>query len=251
MTTPAPINIFDFDGTLTTETWPKFLAWTKKFGYNGTERNDQLEAALADYRATHTGDYLETYFGFFSDLLTDHGATLTYPEFMEGERFVTYNPGVTDFIQASQIKNYIVSGGLREFLQHLAIAPHFHGIYGTPVCHDESGLISGIGEVMTNVKKLRAIADILVKNGRQPDDCRDVFYVGDGYSDAPAMRFVHDRGGKAIFVLPASQDDLYFETNQQIYRDLNADGIIDFCCLADYRPGTDLANLLNRQASVL
>lgn len=29
------INIFDFDGTLTTETWPKFWVWVKKFGYNG------------------------------------------------------------------------------------------------------------------------------------------------------------------------------------------------------------------------
>ena len=27
-----PINIFDFDGTLTTETWPKFWVWAKKFG---------------------------------------------------------------------------------------------------------------------------------------------------------------------------------------------------------------------------
>ena len=27
-----PINIFDFDGTLTTETCPKFLVWIKKYG---------------------------------------------------------------------------------------------------------------------------------------------------------------------------------------------------------------------------
>ena len=45
-----PINIFDFDGTLTTETWPKFWVWVKKFGYSGEKRNDNLESALADYR---------------------------------------------------------------------------------------------------------------------------------------------------------------------------------------------------------
>ena len=36
------INIFDFDGTLTTETWPKFWVWVEKFGYNGIQRNDEL-----------------------------------------------------------------------------------------------------------------------------------------------------------------------------------------------------------------
>ena len=40
-----PINIFDFDGTLTTETWPKCWVWAKKFGFNGEKRNDNLEKA--------------------------------------------------------------------------------------------------------------------------------------------------------------------------------------------------------------
>lgn len=59
------INIFDFDGTLTTETWPKFWVWVKKFGYNGEQRNDDLENALAEYRKSHVGDDLETFFLFF------------------------------------------------------------------------------------------------------------------------------------------------------------------------------------------
>ena len=42
-----PINIFDFDGTLTTETWPKFWVWVEKFGYNGTQRNGELEIGRA------------------------------------------------------------------------------------------------------------------------------------------------------------------------------------------------------------
>lgn len=49
------INIFDFDGTLTTEIWPKFWVWVKKFGYSGEKRNDE---------------------------------TLTYEELMEGEEYI-------------------------------------------------------------------------------------------------------------------------------------------------------------------
>lgn len=242
-----PINIFDFDGTLTTETWPKFWVWAKKFGYNGEERNDNLENALAEYRRTHTGDDLETFFGFFNDLLSDNNEIITYEELMEGEKYIKYNPGVDEFIQNLFVKNYIVSGGLREFLQNLKIAKYFSGIYGTPVQHNENGLISGIGEVMTNDKKILAIQDILKKNNKQENDCRNVYYIGDGYSDAVAMRFVHNNGGKAVFVHQPNRDDGLYHYTNKIYETLNADGMIDFCCVADYRNGSTLSDILQRK----
>ncbi len=117
-----PINIFDFDGTLTTETWPKFWVWVKKFGYNGEKRNDDLEKALAEYRKNHIGNSLETFFGFFHNLLVNNNETLTYEELMEGEKYIKYNPGLNDFFENCSAKNYIVSGGLTEFLKNLKIA---------------------------------------------------------------------------------------------------------------------------------
>ena len=240
-----PINIFDFDGTLTTETWPKFWVWVKKFGYSGEKRNDNLEKALAEYRKIHVGDELELFFGFFNDLLVDNNEIITYEELMEGEKYIKYNPGVDEYIQKSFVRNYIVSGGLREFLQNLKIAKYFHGIYGTPVKHDENGLISGIGEVMTNNKKILAIKDILKNNNRQENDCRNVYYIGDGYSDAAAMRFVHNNGGKSVFVHLLNKNDKYYEHNDKIYQKLNEDGIVDYCCVADYRNGSILSKILN------
>ncbi len=41
--------------------------------------------------------------------------------------------------------------------------------------------------------------DILKRNGRIGNDCRNVNFIGDGYSDASAMRFVHNNGGKIHF----------------------------------------------------
>lgn len=242
-----PINIFDFDGTLTTETWPKFWVWVKKFGYSGEKRNDDLEKALSEYRKTHEGNSLETFFGFFHDLLVNNNETLTYKELMEGEKYIEYNLGLNDFIEKSFAKNYIVSGGLREFLKNLKIARYFDGIYGTPVQHNTNGLISGIGEVMTDDKKILAIKDILKKNNRIGNDCRNVYYIGDGYSDATAMRFVHSNGGKAVFVHQSNQDDKFYDYNNKIYQTLNADGMVDLCCVADYRNGSILSNILQRQ----
>ena len=83
--------------------------------------------------------------------------------------------------------------------------------------------------------------------GRQANDCRNVYYIGDGYSDATAMRFVHNNGGKAVFVHQPSQDDEFYHYNNKIYQTLNADGMIDFCCIADYRNGSMLSNILQRQ----
>lgn len=241
------INIFDFDGTLTTETWPKFWVWVKKFGYDGSARNDHLEQAIAKYRSTNSGNSLETFFGFFNDLLVDNYETISYKELLEGEKYIKYNPGMIDFLAKASVKNYIVSGGLKEFLQNLNINNYFEGIYGSTVHHNEEGLIVGIDEVMTDDKKILAICDILKKNGRSKNDCRNVYFIGDGCSDEPAMRFIHENGGKAIFVhQPFNDDDLYDYSNK-IYEILNADGIIDFCSVADFRDDSILSKVLRRE----
>lgn len=245
------INIFDFDGTLTTETWPKFWVWIKKFGYCGEQRNDKLENALAEYGKNNHRNDLENFFYFFNDLLVNNNETLTYEELMEGERYIQYNPGVIKYIETSCEKNYIVSGGLKEFLRNLKIAKYFDNIYGTPVKHNDKGLISGIGKVMTDDRKLLAIQDILKKNHRQENDCRNVNYIGDGYSDAMAMRFVHNHGGKAIFVYPSNKEDKFYEHNNHIYQTLNTDGMIDFYCIADYTEGSILLNILQSKEEKL
>ena len=61
------------------------------------------------------------------------------------------------------------------------------------------------------------------------------------------MRYVHNNGGKAIFVYQSNQDDEYYHYNNKIYQTLNANGMIDFYCIADYRNGSILSNILQRQ----
>lgn len=240
------INIFDFDGTLSNDTWPKFWVWVKKFGYDGSKRNDELEVALAEYRKTHDGDHLETFFGFFNDLLTTHGTGISHEELMEGEHYIIYNPGVEDFLATTNSTNYIVSGGLTDFLKGLRTAKFFKGIYGTPLEYDENGLITHIGKVMTNADKVLAIQEILSNNGHENHNCENVTYIGDGYSDAESMRFVHEHGGKAIFVhQPDNNDKFAEEHNRKIFQMLVDDGVVDYSFVADYSAGTDLYKALN------
>ncbi|MCI9281575.1 MAG: haloacid dehalogenase-like hydrolase [Bacilli bacterium] len=239
------INIFDFDGTLTTETWPKFWVWVEKYGYDGKKRNEELEFALAQYRKVNIGNELETFFGFFNSLLQKNNDTITLEELMNGEKYIKYNPGVIDFLKNNNAKNYIVSGGIKEFLNNLSISSYFEEIYGTPLIW-EKNKICGIGSVMTDDKKIVAIKEILKDNNRKNNDCRNVYYIGDGYSDYAAMEFVHRNGGKAIFVHQPNKDDELYQHNLEIYELLNKNNIVDFCCIADYTKNSKLYNILKR-----
>ena len=244
--THKTINIFDFDGTLTTETWPKFWVWVEKFGYDGTHRNDTLENALAEYRKAHTGSHLETFFGFFNDLLHDNNEKLTLNDLMLGKKYIKYNTGLSTFLEDSSSNNYIVSGGIKDFLDNLQISKYFSGIYGTSLTYNNEKLITGIGKIMTDDDKLKSIKEILSTNSML--DCKNVYYIGDGYSDKDAMTFIHNNGGKAIFVYHPDTTDELSEYNQKVYHDLNKTGIIDYCVPADYRKNSELYNLLQRKA---
>ncbi len=241
------INIFDFDGTLTNDTWPKFWVWVKRFGYQGISRNADLEGALAEYRSKNAGNPLETFYAFFNHLLVSNNATITLDELMEGEQYIVYNPGVLEFLESSEIKSYVITGGLKDFVRNLSIAKYFEGVYGTSVIFDQEGRIPGIGEAVTDDKKVDAIREILRINGRVAEDCRGVTFVGDGYSDADSLKFVHEHGGIAIFVHQPDNNDFYFEHNRQVYESLNKDGMIDYNLLADYRDNTPLGKILRRK----
>ena len=244
-----PINIFDFDGTLTTETWPKFWVWVEKFGYDGTHRNDELQSALSEYKKTHSENPLETFFGFFNDLLQDHNETLTLNELMLGAKYINYNTGLYTFLENSSAHNYIVSGGIADFLSNLQIAKYFSGIYGTSLIYNSDNLITGIGKIMTDDDKINSIQKILLDNSIQT--CQNVFYIGDGYSDKDAMTFVHNNGGIAIFVYHPDTNDELSDSNKEVYHELTEAGIIDYCVPADYTPESELYNLLQRRSVAL
>lgn len=241
-----PINIFDFDGTLTTDTWPKCWTWINKYGYEGRKRNEKLENAIKEYREKNTGDPIDTFFDFFNTILKNNNAVIDFADFMDGENYIKYSSGVIEYLAGSEIKKYIISGDFKEFLKNLKIGTFFNEIYGSNMIKNSFGQIVGFKDGITNDKKVEAIKDILKKNNRADNNCENVYYVGDGYSDEVAMRFVHNNGGKSIFVYQQVKNDEFLKYNNEIYNKLNEKGIIDFYCLADYSKNSELYNILQR-----
>lgn len=60
------------------------------------------------------------------------------------------------------------------------------------------------------------------------------------------MRYVHNNGGKAIFVHQSNEDDELYNYNNQIYETLNVDGMVDFKHIANYTDRSALSNILKR-----
>lgn len=232
------INIFDFDGTLTTDTWPKCVSWVELFGFQANKRNEELEAAIAEYKRTHDGDDYFGFFGFFDDILKSNNKALTMDEFMLGKKYIQYNPGLENFLRYSKADNYIISSGYTDFLQRLNIAQNLRGIYGTGVKKNAEGRITGTDKIMTGVNKVNAINDILAKHGLEDTECENVFYIGDGDTDVPAMKYIHERGGSAVFVYQPGEDP-------SEHRLANEEAI-DYRCVADYTEGSTLWQILNR-----
>lgn len=61
------------------------------------------------------------------------------------------------------------------------------------------------------------------------------------------MRFVHEHGGKAIFVHQPFQNDHFQEYIDEIYNKLNKENIVDHTCVADYTTDSELYHILERK----
>ena len=240
-----PINLFDFDGTLTTDTWPKCWTWINKYGYDGTKRNEKLENAIKDYRKENKGDPIDTFFGFFNNILKSNNDVLEFNELMNGQKNIRYSIGVEEYLEKTKIAKYIITGNFWEFINNLKIGPYFNGIYGSKLLKNSYGQIVKFSNGITNDKKIEAIIEVLKKDNRTKYNCKNVYYIGDGYSDEVAMKFVHNNGGKSILVYQ-EQEDTFSKYNNEIDNRLNAEGIIDFYCKADYRENSQLYNIFER-----
>ena len=110
-----------------------------------------------------------------------------------------------DFVRKQGFSNYLLSSGIKVFLEKTSVARYFDDIYATEFNYD-NGLATSVKYSMSSKKKVEAIKDICLRNGL--DDCQSIIYVGDGLTDYYAMEYVKSKGGRVIFIKNNSNDDL-------------------------------------------
>lgn len=235
------IAIYDFDGTLTVPPLPKYL-WIEPFGYENGTQGDRFLSETFAIRDNLGKETMAAYIDHMMDILKQNHAQLTVAGLCAGQETLQYNPGVDTFFETIftlarqknwELKNYMVTGGFAEYVKNLPLAKNFDAVYGAQFETDGKGNISGVKKMMTNALKIEAIKDILRQNGKEEQDCKNVVYIGDGITDQYAMDYVSRHGGKSIFVHQPNG-------SLDIYHQINKDGMVQYCLVADYRNSADM-----------
>lgn len=228
------IIIYDFDGTLTPYPVPRFEI-LEKCGIKGEAINSFYEK-VKNEAITRRIDLYQALYETFFETLKQSGFKLTNENLSLGCDNVTYNNGVCEFLSSLQedgIKNYLLSSGLKVFLDSVDIASFFTKIYATTFIYDDHQEVVGIDYLMSDKNKVEAIKKILAENNCNQDDCSDVIYIGDGLTDIYAMEYVKKNNGITIFV--------YYNEDSKELKILQGKDVVSFSAPANFSASSTLS----------
>ena len=236
------IIIYDFDGTLTPYSMPRFEI-LKKCGIENYSKKLGFKLVIKARMFFKKIDMYTDIYEVLFETIKKSGFDLSDKNLSLGSNEIEYNPGVEEFIQylnVNNVDNYIVSSGMEYYLKNTKIAPLFKEIYATKLNYDKENNVSGIKYLMDDKNKVNAIKDIMVKN--RLEDCSDIIYVGDGLTDVYSFDYVHNNGGKAIFV--------YQNENDKKISKIKEKGIVDYFTKADYTLNSELSKYVINECKI-
>lgn len=231
--------VYDFDGTLTPEMVPEFKV-LERCGMEGGTKNPRFFESVHEMAKQDGIDPYEAMARRILEMMTEEGISLTDENLADGAGARVFNPGVPEFLaflNSHGVANFLLSSGLKAYLEHLSIAPEFAEIYATTLTYDEDHKITGVWRVMTPEEKAVALGEIASQVNGDAEDFTGIVYVGDGPTDLTAMEHIKAHGGGAIFIQHDGHNPDLPEA-----RDLD----VDFVTGPDYSEGGELANYMWR-----
>lgn len=237
------IIIYDFDGTLTPYPMPKFEI-LEKCGLTEKDTNNFYKQVKNKIITKNINSYQAIYETYF-ETIKNAGYKVTDENLCIGCKNVTYNTGVYDFLSSLQkngIKNYLVSSGLKVFLDNVKISKFFSKIYATTFNYDENNEVNSINYLMTDKNKVEKIKEILKENNYNENNCSNVIYIGDGLTDTYAMEYVKNNNGVSIFV--------YYDENSKEIEAIKQKDVVTFYAPADFSSSSELSNYVKKLCNI-
>ena len=234
------IIIYDFDGTLTPYSLPKFEILEKCGLQHGALNPNFLEMSKNKAQDEKVDLYTAIYRTYF-EIIKNANLSLSDDNFCLGANTVIYNNGVVDFLnflKDNGVSNYLLSSGIKVYLEKTNIAHFFEEIYGTTFIYNSNGEAVGIDYLMSDKNKVDAIKDIVKMTGNNENDCQNIIYIGDGFTDYYAMEYVKRNGGTSIFV--------YKNKNSQDLKRLKEKDVISFSTYADFSYDSQLSEFIKK-----
>lgn len=232
--------IYDFLGTLTPYALPKFEILEKSGMENGMHNPNFLELAQKRALDESIDLYNAIYYTFF-EIIEKAGFKLTDENFSLGYDNVEYNNGVREFLQMlyeNNISNYLLSSGLKVFLEKISVSDFFNDIYATTFTYNQDCEVTGLDFLMSDKNKVVAIKEILRRNGIDNEDCSEFIYIGDGLTDYYAMKYIKDHGGTTIFV--------YQDPNSKDMQSFKEKNVVDFYTEANFSQNSELNKYIRK-----
>lgn len=230
------IIIYDFDGTLTPNSMPKFEI-LEKSGLKDGANNPKFLKLSQEKANSLKIDLYEAMYEVYFELIRNAGFPLIDENFSLGFDKVEYNKGIGDFLTTlnqNKVNNYLLSSGVAVLLQKTKYSSLFKKIYATKFQYNEKQEAIGISYLMSDKNKVEAIKEIIKDHGFPYDDCSHIIYIGDGLTDFYAMDYVKRNGGTSIFV--------YLDENSKSMEELRKKDVVSFFAKADFSIGTNLCN---------
>lgn len=206
---------------------PRFLELSQK---RAKDENIDLYKAIYD-----------TYF----EIIKNADFKLTDENFSLGYDNVDYNNGVIEFLKMlhqNNISNYLLSSGLKVFLEKVSISSYFKEIYATIFTYNEDYEAIGFEFLMSDKNKVIAIKEILKNNSIDNEDCSSIIYIGDGFTDYYAMKYIKEHGGTSIFV--------YQDLNSKDMQSIKEENVVDFYTKADFSQNSELYNYVKKLCKI-
>ena len=230
--------IYDFDGTLTPYSLPKYEI-LKKCGYD----DNQFMNLVEKYMNKNNDSLYIAYFDAYKDVLEKHGFIFNKETICYGADSVKFNSGINDYFNDLQYKNtglkhFIITSGLKVYVENTFIAQYINEIFGTEF-NESDGVYTNISKLVTNEHKVNVIR-ALQKTTKIPFD--NIIYIGDGLTDKDAFEYVHNNGGTSILLCDDKEDDTY--------KQLNNAGIIDECFKRHFNVSSPLYQYIKNKSHV-
>ncbi len=247
--------VYDFDGTLTPQPMQEYTV-LPELGLSPQRFWDEVNREV---RITG-GDPILTYMRLLIEKIEANKAHLSRDALRAMARGIEYFPGVAGWFERTnayvhtqsngtvEVKHYIISAGLSEILEGIAIKHHFTRIYASQYHFNHHEVACFPTVVINDTSKTQYLFRInkgreraqesineYMPEGTRPIPFTHMIYIGDGLTDVPCMTVTKKYGGFSVAVYNPAKP-----ASVKTCRELTTAERIDYFAAADYRPGRSL-----------
>lgn len=249
--------MYDFDKTLCTRDMQEYTFFPN-LGIEAANFWDEANKLRSEYKMDQVLSYM--YLMFKKTVDNNRSLKRDYLNKM-GENIELF-PGVQEWFDrineygrslGVEIEHYIISAGLKEIIEGSSIGDKFKEIYASEFFYNEDGnamwpklavnysnktqFLMRINKGTLDISDDKGLNDKMLEDQRRIST-KNMIYLGDGLTDVPCMKLTKENGGVSLAI--------YTENNRNLAKKLLFDERINYMAKADYRPGTELDEIMKK-----